>query len=173
MKKSAEQHNLGCKQMEPGRDCLCVLAQSLSALLDDLHYARIAGGGSSKNSWREHRDLHFVGGLRPANEFIEIVERKRVQDFRSELHFAMMQIVLAQDEAQRLNREKITAAGIAENVAPAAGILDFVAAAPGHRGAASCTDHDSVAMFEGSRKPGFPIAAGDDSGGGPDFLPEP
>ena len=138
--------------MEPARDCLCVLTQNLGALLDDLHYTRIAASGSFKNNWREHRDLHFVGGLRPANEFIEIVERKRAQDFRSELHFAMMQIVLAQDEAQRLNREKITAAGIAENVTPSAGILDFVAAAPGHRGAASCTDHNSVAMFEGSRQ---------------------
>ena len=138
--------------MEPGRDCLCVLAQNLGALLDNLHYTRIAASGSFKNNWREHRDLHFIGGLRPANEFIEIVERKRVQDFTSELHFAMMQIVLAQDEAQRLNREKITAASIAENVAPAAGFFDFVAAAPGHRGAASCTSHDPVAMIEGSRQ---------------------
>ena len=138
--------------MEPGRDCLCVLAQNLGALLDNLHYTRIAASGSFKNNWREHRDLHFIGGLRPANEFIEIVERKRVQDFRSELHFAMMQIVLAQDEAQRLDREKITAAGIAENVAPTAGFFDFVAAAPGHRGAASRTNHNPVAMIEGSRQ---------------------
>ena len=75
-----------------------------------------------------------------------------MQDFRSELHFAMMQIVLAQDEAQRLNREKITAAGIAENVAPAAGFFGFVAAAPGHGGATSCTNHNPVAMIEGSRQ---------------------
>jgi hypothetical protein len=46
-----------------------------------------------------------------------------VQDFRGELHLAAAQIVFTQEEAQRLNGKEITAACVAEDVSPAAGIL--------------------------------------------------
>ena len=90
-------------------------------------------GGRLKYDRREHGDLHFVRRLDPANKFIEVVQRKRVQDFRGEIHFAAMQIVFAQDQAERLHGKRITAAGVAQNMSPSAGSLDPVAAAPGNR----------------------------------------
>ena len=99
--------------MQTGRDSLGVFAEDARAFFDDLHHTRIPSSGGFKDHRRQHRDLHFVRRLHPANQFIKIVQRKRVQDFRSELHLAVMQIVLAQDQAKRLDGKKITASGIA------------------------------------------------------------
>ena len=41
------------------------------------------------------------------------------------MHFATMQIVFAQNQPQRLDGKRITAAGVAQNVSPAAGFLDL------------------------------------------------
>ena len=106
MKKPAEEHDLRRKQMKPRRDCLCVFAQSMGAVFYNFRYARIAAGCGFKNNRCEHRDLHFVCRLGPANDFIEIIQRKCVQDFRGELHLAAVQIVFTQEEAQRLNGRK-------------------------------------------------------------------
>ena len=56
-----------------------------------------------------------------------------MQDLRSELHFGAVQIVFAQNQAERLDGKKITAAGVTQNVAPSAGSLDPVVAAAGYR----------------------------------------
>ena len=86
-----------------------------------------------KHDRSEHGDFHFVRRLHPANQFIKVVQRKRVQDLRGEIHFGAMQIVFAQNQAERLHGKKITAAGVAQNVAPSARSLDPVAAASGYR----------------------------------------
>ena len=44
-----------------------------------------------------------------------------------------MQIVFAQNQAERPHGKRITAAGVAQNMAPSAGSLDPVAAAAGYR----------------------------------------
>ena len=122
-------------------------------------HARVATRCSFKDYRRQHRDLHFVRRLRPANEFVKIVQRKRVQDFRSELHLTAVQIVFAQDQAQRLDGKKITAAGIAQNVSPATGSLDSVASPASHRRTTSGVDDNAVSMVEGRREAGIAIAA--------------
>ena len=43
-----------------------------------------------------------------------------------------MEIVFAQDQAERADRDEITSARIAQNVSPTAGILDPVATTPGN-----------------------------------------
>src|SRR5947207_3886824 len=119
--------------MKPRRDCLSIFAQNLCAAFNDLHNARIAAGCAFKHDWCKHCNLHLVCRLRPANELVKIVQRKRVQDFRSELHLLAMQVVFAQNQAQRLNDKKVSAAGMAENVSPTAGSLDPITAAPSDR----------------------------------------
>src|SRR5438874_10612656 len=172
MKKSAEEHDLRRKQMKPGRDCLCVFAQNLGAVFYNFCHARIAPSCGFKNDRREHRDLHFVRCLGPANNFIKIIQRKCMQDFRRELHLAAVQIVFMQEEAQRLNGKKITAACVAEDVSPTTRVLDFVTPSPRNRGATSSVDHYSVPISEGSRKARFTIAASEDSDLWPDFGAE-
>ena len=148
VKQSTEQHDLWREQMKPRRDCFGVFAQNFSAALDDFHYACIAARRGFKNDRCEHGDFHFVRRLRPANEFVKIVQRKCVQDFRSKLHLNTMQIVFTQDQAQRSNGKKITAARVAENMSPPARVLNPVATTPGYRRATSRVDHNPVAMFE-------------------------
>jgi hypothetical protein len=67
---------------------------------------RIAGGARLKHDRSEHGDLHFVCRLRPANKFIKVVQRKRMQDLRGEIHFGAVQIVFAQNQAERLHGKK-------------------------------------------------------------------
>ena len=104
--------------MEPGGDGFGVFAKDTGPFFDDFHHARIAARGRFKNHGRQRGDFHFVRGLGPANELIEIVQGTRVQNFCGQLHFAAMEIVFAQGQTQRLNDEKIAAAGVAENVSP-------------------------------------------------------
>ena len=132
MKEPAEQHYFGCEQMQPRRDRLGVFAKNERALFDDLRHAHIAACGRFKNHRRQRGDFHFVRGLGPANELIEIVQGTRVQNFCGQLHFAAMEIVFAQDQAERADRDEITSARIAQNVSPTAGILDPVATTPGN-----------------------------------------
>src|SRR5438876_1801714 len=70
-----------------------------------------------------------------------------------------MQIVLAQDQAERLDGKKIAAASIAQNVPPSARSLDSVATAPGNRGTTSGVDDDAVSMVEGGCKARVTVAA--------------
>ena len=56
-----------------------------------------------------------------------------MKDLRGEIHFGAMQIVFAQNQAKRLHGKGITAAGVAQNVAPSAGSLNPVAAAACYR----------------------------------------
>src|SRR5438094_4486606 len=92
-----------------------------------------------------------------------------MQDFRSELKFGAMQIVFAQNQAERLHTEKISAAGIAQNVAPSAGSLDVVAASPSHRRSAAGVNDNAVAVLERCGQTRITVAAGDDFGIGPDI----
>src|SRR5437016_8846349 len=173
MKKSAEEHDLRRKQMKPGCDCLCIFVQNLGAVFYNFCHARITPGCGFKNNRREHRDLHFVCCLDPPNDFIKVIQRKCVQDFRGELHLATVQIVFTQEETQHLNAKTITAACVAEDASPAAGVLDSVAPPPCNRGATSSADHYSVAMSKASCEAGLAITARDDSGVWPDFRAKP
>jgi hypothetical protein len=82
-----------------------------------------------------------------------------MQDFRSELHLTAVQIVFAQDQAERLNGQKITAAGIAQNVSPPTRSLDSVASPASHRRTTSRVYGNAVSMVEGRREAGITIAA--------------
>ena len=119
--------------MQSRCDGLGVFTEDTRAFFDDFHHPRITLRCGFKDHRRQHRDFHFVRRLHPANQFIEIVQRKRVQDFRTELHLAAMQIVFTQDQAERLNGKKITAPSVAQNMTPAAGSLDLIATAPSDR----------------------------------------
>src|SRR4030095_5822781 len=133
--------------MKPRPDCLGVFAENSSAFLDDLHHLHIAAGCGFKHNRGQDCDLRFVRRLCPANELIKIVQRKRVQNFRGELHLLAMQVVFTQDQAQRLNDKKVSAAGVAENVSPTAGSLDPIAAPPSDCRATSSTYDYYRALF--------------------------
>src|SRR5205814_7669296 len=70
-----------------------------------------------------------------------------------------MQIVFAQNQAERLYGKRITAAGVAQNVAPSAGSLDPVATAAGYRRSTSGVDDDAIAMIERRCEAGITVAA--------------
>jgi hypothetical protein len=145
--------------MQTTGDSLGVFAEDTRAFFDDLVYARVATSCSSKDYGGQHRDLHFVRCLGPANKLVKIVQRKRVQDFRSELHLTTAQIIFAQDQAQRLNGEEKTAAGIAQDVSPPTGPLDSVASSASHRRTTSSIDDNAVSIVQGRRQAGITIAA--------------
>ena len=86
-----------------------------------------------------------------------------------------MQIVFAQNQAERLYGKRITAAGVAQNVAPSAGSLDPVATAAGYRRSTSGVDDDAIAMIERRCEAGITVAARHDFRVRPDLeadLPE-
>ena len=100
-----------------------------------------------------------------------------MQDFRSELDGATMQIVFAQDEPERLNGERITAAGVTQDVPPASSPLDVVAAPSSHRRPTSRIDDNAISMLKRRRQTGLTVTASDDSRFWPnpkaDFLEQP
>src|SRR5689334_14832133 len=73
-----------------------------------------------------------------------------------------MQVVFAQNPAERLDTEKIAAACIAQNVTPSAGPLDVVAAPPSHRRSAAGVNDNAVAVLERRGQTRITVAAGDD-----------
>ena len=162
MKQAAEQNHFRREQMKTRRHRFGVFAQTTRAFFDDFHDARVAVRRGFENNRRQHRDFHLVRGLRPAHEFVEIIQGERVQNFRGELHFAAMQIVFAQNQPQRLDNEKITAAGVAQNVSPASRLLDLIAAASGHGRAAAGIHGNSIGVTKRSGETGIAIAAGND-----------
>src|SRR4029453_6052974 len=82
-----------------------------------------------------------------------------MQNFRTELHLTTVQIIFAQDQAQRFNGQKIAAAGIAQNVSPPTGSLDSVASSASHRRTTSRIYDNAVSMFEGCPQARITIAA--------------
>src|ERR1043166_2186663 len=92
-----------------------------------------------------------------------------MQEFGGELQVGAMQIVFAQNPAERLDTEKISAACIAQNVAPSSGSLDVVAAPPSHRRSAAGVNDNAVAMLPRRRSTRITVAAGDDLRIGPDI----
>jgi hypothetical protein len=82
-----------------------------------------------------------------------------MQDLRGEIHLGAMQIVFAQNQAERLDGKEIPAAGVTQNVAPSAGSLDPVAAAAGYRRSTSGVDDDAIAMIERRREARITVAA--------------
>src|SRR5207245_4035940 len=145
--------------MQTRSDSLGVFAQDTRAFFDDLIHTRLATGCSFKHYRGQHRNLVFVRRLRPTNELVKIVQRKCVKNLRSEWHLTAMQVVLAQDETQRFNGQKIAAAGIAQNMSPPTGSLDSVASPASHRRTTSRVYNNAVSVVEGRRKAGITIAA--------------
>jgi hypothetical protein len=80
-----------------------------------------------------------------------------------------MQIVFAQDHAKRLNGKRITAACIAQDVAPAAGSLDFVAAAAGYGRSASRVYDNPVGMIQRRSQSRLTVTASHNFGVWPDL----
>ncbi len=169
MKKTAHQHDFWREHLQTGRDCFGVFAQNLRPVFNDLHDTRVTAGGRFENGRCEHCDLHFVCRLRPADEFVKIVQGKCAQNFRGELHFASAQIVFAQNQTQRLNNEKIPAARVSKNVSPTAGLLDPVATSPSDGRAAPGIDDDSLAASKRRGQAGIAIVSSDDFCGRPNF----
>src|SRR5204863_5874841 len=106
---------------------------------DDLDDVRVAVCGRFKNNRSERGDFHLVRVLRPAHEIVATVERERAENGGGKLAFAAMQIVFAQNESERLHGKKITAARVAEDMAPPAGF-------------SACTSRPAVTPCPG---PGF------------------
>src|SRR5207244_13139569 len=136
-----------------------VFAEGAGAVFDVLADTRLATDRSFKHNGGRLRDLVFVRGLCPAHEFVKIVQRKGVENLRSERHLTAMQVMLAQDQTQRFNGQKITAAGIAQNMSPPTGSFDSVASPASHRRTTSRVYNNAVSVVEGRRKAGITIAA--------------
>ena len=117
--------------MQPGRNYFSVFGQNARAFFQDLNHRLVAVGCCFTNDGRQHCDFHFVGCLRPAHEFVEIIQRQSAQNTRGKLRFAAVHVVFAQNEAQRLDRNEITAAGVAEDMPPAARFFDVIATTTG------------------------------------------
>jgi len=85
------------------------------------------------------------------------------------LPFAAPQIVFPQDKTQRLNDDKVTAAGVSEDVSPTAGLLDPVAASARNRRAAPGIDYNPLAASKRRGEPTIAIVSRDDFRCRPNF----
>ena len=154
---------------------LGVFAQNPSALFDDLYDARIAAGRRLEDHRSEHGDFHLVRCLHPANQFIEVVQRERMQDFRSEIHLGAMQIVFVQDQTESLDGKKIAATGISQDMSPSACSLNPFAAPSSYRRTTPRVYDNAVAVIQCRRQARIAVAACHDFGIWPKFetdLPE-
>src|SRR5438270_3631805 len=145
--------------MQARRHSLGVFAEDTRAFYDDLVHTRLPTSSSFKNNRGQHRNLVFVRCLCPAHELVKIVQRKSVENLRSERHLTAMQVMLAQDQTQRFNGQKITAAGIAQNMSPPTGSFDSVASPASHRRTTSRVYDNTVSMIERRCEAGITIAA--------------
>src|SRR3954468_21704881 len=172
LKQSTEEHDLWRKEMEARRHCLGVGAKNTRTFLDDLEDAFITGRCGFKNNRRQQRNFHFICRLGPSDQLVEVVQRQGLQNPRSELDFVAVEIVLAQNEAERLNYQEVGAAGVTKDVPPATGLLNSTVAPASHRGTAARIDHDAVAAPERRSHSGIAIASGDDFRAGPTLAAE-
>ena len=131
LEETAEQNHFRREKTEPRRDRRRVFAQHSGGFIDDFHHAFVAVHRAFENDRRQSRDVHFVRGLGPADQFVAAVQTQGAQNRGGKLGLAPVQIVFAQNETQRLEREEISAASIAQNVTPPSGFLDPVPATPG------------------------------------------
>jgi hypothetical protein len=83
-----------------------------------------------------------------------------------------MQIVFAQNEAEALQRKKISAPGITQDMAPAPGFFEPFPSPAGHRRSRSRIDRDAVAATQRSGETGIPIAPRDNFRLRPDLAAE-
>ena len=169
VKKSTHQHDFWREQTQAGCDRFGVFSENTRTFFDDLHHTRIAARGGFKYDRRQERNLHLICRLRPADEFVKIVQAKCAQNFCGELHFAAMQIVFAQNKTQRLNNEKIAAARVSKNVSPAARLFYLIATSPSDRRAAPGVDDNPLAAPERRSQTRIAIISRDDFRGWPNF----
>jgi hypothetical protein len=83
-----------------------------------------------------------------------------------------MQIVFAQNETEHLDGKEIGASGIAQDVTPAARFFDPVTPATGNRSTRARVYRNPIAMAQGGRETGIPIAPRDNFRARPDFSAE-
>src|SRR4051812_18872602 len=109
LEQPAEQNNLRREQPEPGRHGSRVFAQNTGRFLNDLHHAFVTLYGAFENHRRKSGDVVLVGDLRPADELVPVVQTQGAKNGGRELRFAAVEIVLAQNETERLQRDEISA----------------------------------------------------------------
>ena len=83
-----------------------------------------------------------------------------------------MHVVFAQNEAQGLNGNEVTSAGVAEDMSPTTRFFDVIAAAAGNGRTASGVDNDAIVLAKCSGQTRIAIAAGDDFRVRPNFGTE-
>jgi hypothetical protein len=86
--------------------------------------------------------------------------------------FSAMQIVFAQDETERLHRKKIAPSRIAQNMSPTSSFLDPVATTAGNGRTGSRVHDNSIAVSQGRRQTGIPVAPRNDFRVRPNFRAE-
>ena len=80
---------------------------------------------------RESRRLHDLLHEQDVSGFAGIVQGEHAQNLLGEVAAATVQIVIAQHEAQRFQRQIIAATRVAEDVTPATGLFHSVAVTTG------------------------------------------
>src|ERR1700704_825544 len=155
--------------MEAGCDRLGVLAQGTRSFFKYLRNPLVSAHGGFKYNWRKRRNFHFVGDLGPADQFVQIVERERPQNFGRKLNFTAIQVVFAQNQTESLHRKEVGPAGISKDVPPPTGFFDAITTASGYGRAAAGIDYDAFTVAERCRHSGIAITAGDDFRTRPNF----
>jgi len=154
------------------RDRSGVFSEDARARAQDICDLLVTSGRRRKDNRRQHRNFHFARDLRPTDEFIQVVQAKRAQDFVGEFAAPPVQIVIAQDGAQHLQRQIVSAASVAQDVPPAAGPFDAAIAPPRDGRSSPGVYRNTVTRAERRGEAGLAIAAGHDRGFGPDFSTE-
>src|SRR5947207_2348854 len=84
-----------------------------------------------------------------------------------------MEIVFAQDQTERLDDQKIGAAGVSKNMAPATRLLNLSVPPSGNGRTAAGVDNNAIGVTKRSRHSGITIAAGHNFDVRPEFGTNP
>src|SRR4029079_12190634 len=96
--------------------------------------------------------------LGPFDQVLHPIEHQRSENLLSRPRHGMSEVVSAQHLSQSFDRQGVSTATVAKNVAAAACLFDLPVFPPRHSGTAAADHSDAVAVSKCRRKTGITIA---------------
>ena len=143
---------------EPLGDGAGVFGENGRASLHGDQHLGFAVFGGVKDGGREPGHGHLVGLHGPAHEVGEAVQAERAQDLLGQRSDLLVQVIVREHQPQPLHGQIVSAAAIAQELAPTSGLLHRAFLAPMHRRAGARDDRDPVLIAKRGGHPGIAIA---------------
>ncbi len=130
--QAAQQSDIRRIEPQPARHRVRVIGQRACGRVDHHLHFRVALRSRFEHHRSEARHGHLVRAHRPVHQVREPVQREGAQDFFAEGRYTMFNIVTRQRKPQPVHRDIVAAAGVAEELPPAARFFNPAGPAPRH-----------------------------------------